>query len=312
MTTENFKTKLIVNPASANGSTRRLWDRLEQTIKNNFGEFETSFTEAPHHATELTREALREGFEMVVSVGGDGTLNEVVNGFFDSGSAVNPDAVFGVICRGTGCDFIKTVGIPKEIEDASRMLRGRSTRKCDVGYFTSRDKDGNEIERYFINIADFGIGGEAVDRVNKTTKAFGGFLSFLYGTLKTILAYKGKMVRVVIDDNYEIEKKINNVVVANGQYFGGGMQIAPRAEVDDGLFDILIVDDMTLVESLMNISRLYKGTHVDHPNVECLRGKTVTAESPDTVLIDVEGEDGGILPAKFEILPAAINLKVGG
>ncbi len=309
---QNFNTKLIVNPVSANGSTGRLWNELEHIIRREFGDFEFSFTNTSHHATELTREALRDGFEMVVTVGGDGTLNEVVNGFFDSGSPINPDAVLGVICRGTGSDFIKTIGIPKGIEAAARLLRGRSVKKCDVGRFTARDRNGKEIERYFINIADFGIGGEAVARVNSTTKAFGGFLSFLYGALKTIFLYKGKMVKLKIDDSYEVEKKINNVVVANGQYFGGGMRIAPEAEVDDGVFDIIIVDDLSIVESLINIARLYKGTHVNHPKVKCLRGKTVVAESPDTILIDVEGEDGGILPAKFDIMPGAIKVKIGG
>jgi YegS/Rv2252/BmrU family lipid kinase len=261
---------------------------------------------------ELTRVALREGFEMIVAVGGDGTLNEVVNGFFEAGSPVNPDAVLGTICRGTGSDFIKTLGISKNIEAAARQLRGRSVRQCDVGRFTSRDGNGDEIERYFINIADFGIGGEAVARVNNTTKAFGGFISFLYGTLKTLVFYKGKIVKLKIDDYYEAERKINNIVVANGRYFGGGMQIAPRAEVDDGLFDILVIDDMNLMESVLNISRLYKGAHIDHPKVEYFRGKRVVAESAEDVLIDVEGEDGGRLPATFDIIPGAIKVKVGG
>jgi diacylglycerol kinase (ATP) len=312
METENFRSKFIVNPASANKSTEKLWVQLEQVIRETMGEFDVSFTAASNHATELAREALLEGFEMIVAVGGDGTVNEVVNGFFDSGSPVNPKSVLGVISRGTGSDFIKTLDIPKEIEAASRILCGRSVRKCDVGHFTSADENGNEMERYFINIADFGIGGEAVERVNNTTKAFGGFVSFLYGTLNTLLTYKSKRVRVKVDDSYESEKPINNVVVANGQYFGGGMWIAPRAQVDDGLFDIIIIEDMSLLESLTNIPRLYKGTHLEHPKVECLRGKTVIAESSDTVLIDVEGEHGGRLPAKFDIMPSAINVKVGG
>ena len=311
MTAENYHTKLIVNPESANRSTGKLWEQLERVIKKNLGDLDNVFTTSSNHATELTRQALHDGYEMIVAVGGDGTVNEVVNGFFESGSSINPDAVFGVISRGTGSDFIKTLKIPKEIEHASRVLCGRNVRKCDVGHFTSKSLKGDQIERYFINIADFGIGGEAIVRVNNTTKAFGGFVSFFYGTIKTLLTYKGKMVKVKIDDHYEIEKPINNIVVANGQYFGGGMWIAPRAQVDDGLFDILIMDDRSVMESLLNIGKLYKGTHVDHPKVEYLQGKTVVAESPDTVLIDVEGEHGGILPAKFQMLPGAINVKVG-
>lgn len=312
MATENFRTKFIVNPASANGSTGRLWEKLAGVIERDLPEFEVAFTEAANHASELTREALRDGFEMVVSVGGDGTINEVVNGFFESGAAINPEAVLGVVSRGTGSDFIKTLGIPKEIERVSGVLRGRNVRKCDVGRFTCMGDDGGQIERYFINIADFGIGGETVERVNRTTKAFGGFISFLYGVLTTLFTYQSKFVKIKIDEQYECEKLINNVVIANGQFFGGGMWIAPRAKVDDGLFDILVIEHMSLFESLANIPDIYRGRHMDHPKVEWLRGAHVVADSPDRVLLDVEGEQIGRLPAKFDIIPAAMNVKIGG
>jgi len=308
----NFRSKFIVNPASANGSTERLWNRLEQVISKEMGRIDVCFTTASGQAGGLARKALEEGFEMVVAVGGDGTVNEVVNGFFDSGSPVNPDAVLGVISRGTGSDFIKTLGIPKKIEAAARTLCGRAVKKCDAGRVISTGPDGEQMERHFINIADFGVGGEAVERVNNTTKAFGGFVSFLYGTLATLVTYKGKRVRIKVDDDFETEKPINTVVIANGQYFGGGMWVAPNAKVDNGLFDVLILDDMSFLESLLNIPRLYKGTHVEHPKVKCLRGKTVVAESDEVVLIDVEGEHGGRLPARFEIIPNSINVKVGG
>lgn len=309
---DNFRAKFIVNPQSANGSTRRLWPQLEETIAKEFGSPDFCFTTAPNHATELTREALRGGYEMVVSVGGDGTVNEVVNGFFDSGSLINPDAVLGVISRGTGSDFIRTLGIPKPIEDACHTLRERSIKKCDIGHFTCSGHRGERVERYFINIADFGIGGETVERVNRTTKAFGGFVSFFYGAIATLLTFKSKRIKVKVDDFYEAEKLLNNVVVANGQYFGSKMWVAPRAKVDDGLFDVLIVEHMSRLESLSQIRTLYEGKHVDNPKVTYLNGKTVSAESPDIVLLDVDGEQIGRLPARFDIIPAAMNVKVGG
>ncbi len=312
MTSENFRTKFIVNPASANRSTGRLWKQLSKTLSGAISPIEASFTTAADHATELTRQALRDGYEMIVAVGGDGTINEVVNGFFEAGAPINSDAVIGVISRGTGSDFIKTLNIPKDIEGAARTLRGRSVKRCDTGRLTAVGRNGQPIVRYFINIADFGIGGETVERVNNTTKAFGGFASFLYGAIVTILTYRGKRVKVKVDDSYECEKVINNVVVANGQYFGGGMRIAPNAQVNDGLFDILVVEDTGVVESLKSIPKVYRGTHIDNPKIQYLRGKTVAAESPDTVLLDVEGEQVGRLPARFEILPGAINVKVGG
>jgi YegS/Rv2252/BmrU family lipid kinase len=312
MQSNTFRTKFIVNPASANGSTRRVWARIEAILRRDFAPPVVSFTDRSNHATELARKALKAGAEMVVAVGGDGTINEVVNGFFEAGALINPDAVLGVISRGTGSDFIKTLGIPKEIEAACQTLLGRTTRKCDAGRFTCLDRDGKDMERYFINIADFGIGGETVERVNRTTKAFGGFVSFLYGVLSTLVAYEGKRVKVRVDDVYATEKLVNNVVVANGQFFGGGMWIAPDARIDDGFFDILVVEHMSFLESLNSIPKLYKGTHIGNSKVEHLRGKTVIAESSEVVLLDVEGEQIGRLPARFEIIPASINVKVGG
>jgi YegS/Rv2252/BmrU family lipid kinase len=260
----------------------------------------------------LAREALHDGYEMIVAVGGDGTVNEVVNGFFEAGSPVNPDAVFGVVPVGTGCDFIKTMGIPKESATLSQRLCGKAARTCDVGHFTCADDKGGNIERYFINIADFGVGGEAVERVNKTTKAFGGFASFLYGAVSTLLTYKSKKVKIQVDESYSDEILINNVVIANGQYFGGGMWVAPNAVIDDGLFDVLIFKHMGRLESLSNIPKIYKGTHIHHPNVKYMRGKTVTADSSEVVLLDVEGEQIGRLPARFDIIPLAVKVKVGG
>lgn len=312
MQSENFHAKFIVNPVSANGSTGRIWDRLREILRNELSDVDFAFTAAADHATELARQALYNGYEMIVAVGGDGTVNEVVNGFFDAGAPINPDAVLGVLPRGTGCDFVKTLGIAKDASAASRTLRGHKVKRCDLGHFTCSDDRGNTIDRYFVNIADFGIGGETVRRVNRTTKAFGGFASFLYGAVGTLLTYRSKKVKVQIDESYVNELLINNIVVANGQYFGGGMWVAPNAKIDDGLFDILIVKHMSRLQSLSNIPKLYKGTHVHHPNVEYVRGKTIVAESSEVVLLDVEGEQIGRLPARFDIIPSSINVKVGG
>ncbi|RJP14515.1 MAG: diacylglycerol kinase family lipid kinase [Candidatus Abyssobacteria bacterium SURF_5] len=311
MRSDNFRTKFIINPYSANGSTREAWSRIQEILRRDLEKIDFSFTVAADHATTLSRQALHKGYEMIVAVGGDGTVNEVINGFFESGSLINPNAVLGMVPRGTGCDFVKTLGISRDTAAVSKILCGRTVKKCDVGHFTCSDGRGGNLERYFINIADFGIGGETVERVNRTTKVFGGFVSFLYGAVSTLLTYKSKRVKVQVDETFAEEMLINNVVIANGQYFGGGMWVAPKARVDDGLFDILIIKHTSRIQSLTSIPKLYKGTHVNHPSVTYMRGKTVTAESSDVVLLDVEGEQVGRLPARFDIVPAAINVKIG-
>jgi len=225
---DNFKTIFVVNPNSANGRTGKVWPQMKSLALTALGEFDQVMTEGQCHATELTREALKNGYEMVVSVGGDGTNNEVVNGFFDDGKAINPDAVFAVVCSGTGSDLIRTMGVPRDFEDSVPMLSGKDARLTDVGKMTLRGHDGADVVRHFINIASFGVGGEVDELVNKTSKALGGKASFLWASLRGSLAYKNKTVRITLDGGEAIERRIFNVAVANGQYFGAGMRTAPR------------------------------------------------------------------------------------
>jgi len=307
---ENFRTKFIVNPNSANGTTAKRWPQMQKTLKTLLGEFAFDFTTGPNTATFLTRQALKDGFEMVVGVGGDGTVNEIVNGFFENDTPINPDAVFGIIERGTGCDFIKATGIPKDETQAMELLKGKKTKRIDVGKFSFIDHRGKETSRYFANITSFGMGGEVDERVNRSTKILGGKLSFLRAVLATFLTYKNKKVRLKIDDFFDEERTIMNIAVANGQFFGGGMWVAPQAKLDDGLFDVIIIGDLGLKESLFNMGKIYKGKHLTHPKIEFYRGKKVIADSDETVLLDVDGEAPGRLPAKFQILPRILNVKI--
>ncbi len=306
----NFRTKVIVNPHSANRSTRRQWPGIAEEIRRNIGEFDWEFTPGPNTAPELTKRALKEGYEMIVGVGGDGTNNEIINGFFEAEQAINPEAVYGMICRGTGSDLIKTLGIPRDPGTAARLLAGRETRRIDLGRLSFRDHQGREARRYFINIASFGIGGEVDDRVNRTTKVFGGRLSFLYGSIRAYFSYKNKAVSIEIDGSSLGARKVFNVAVANGQYFGGGMRVAPRAQVDDGLFDLVIMGDLSFLESARMGRMIYKGNHIDLPRIESFRGKRLSATSEQRVLLDVDGEQPGMLPASLEIIPGAIRVKV--
>lgn len=308
--TSNYKTMVVVNPRSANGSTGKKWPAIEAEIRKHLDRVDCVFTSRPMEAVELTGRALKEGYEMVVGVGGDGTINEVVNGFFEDDRLINEGAVAGIISMGTGSDLIKTLGIPKEVGMAAARLAGRALRSIDVGKVDFMNNEGKEERRYFINIADVGVGGETVERVNSTTKAFGGLISFMWGAFISLLTYKNKKVRIRVDDHFDEELIINSINICNGRYYGGGMKIAPDAAPDDGLFDVIIMGDLTTFESLRNGLRIYKGTHINHPKVTCLRGRKVMLTSDEKVLMDMEGEQPGIIPATFEIIPGAIKFKV--
>lgn len=298
----------IVNPASANGKTGREWGKIESSLKQKLGDkLEINFTKRPEDATHLARQALELGAETIIAVGGDGTVNEVVNGFFVDDRPINPKAAFAIISRGTGKDLIKTLGISSQLDEAVETIAARSIRAIDLGKVSFVGFDGAPRQRYFVNVADLGFSGEVAERVNKSSKALGGFMTFLLGMVVTLVTYKNKKIQIKIDEQVAEELKINSVNITNGQWFGGGMWIAPEAQIDDGLFDIVVVEAMGPLGVLANTPKLYNGTIKDHPKVRYFKGKRIVVQTKERVLLDTDGEQPGLLPATFEILPRVLN-----
>ncbi len=306
----DFRAMLIVNPNSANGATKRNWREIEAAVRARLPVFDTRMTERPGDATTLARQAIHAGYEMIVSVGGDGTNNEIVNGFFENDRVINPEAVFATIPQGTGGDFRRTIGVPRDFREAAAFLPGRDAKRIDVGRMTLVKKNGEPAVRYFINIASFGVGGLIDDTVNRTTKALGGFASFLMGSVRAMAAYKNQRVRVRIDGRDLGERTIFSVAVANGRYFGGGMMGAPNAEIDDGLFDVLVMGDLGAYDRYVRLMSIYKGEHLKMAKIETMRAKCVEAEADEPVYHDVDGEGLGTLPSRYDIQPSAIRLKL--
>ncbi|MEM9490297.1 MAG: YegS/Rv2252/BmrU family lipid kinase, partial [Myxococcota bacterium] len=248
------RTVLVVNPQSQNGALGRRWPDVAQLLHRELGSFEEVRTGAPGDATRLAREALVAGAERVVAIGGDGTINEVANGFFDDGQPVAAEACLGILPFGTGGDFRKTLGIPNDLAGAARLLAAETTRTIDVGTLEYVDRYGQPAHRIFVNIASFGISG-LVDRlVNESSKRLGGTLSFLSGSLRASMRYTNQRVHITFDGEPDdsLDMTINMVAVANGRYFGGGMFIAPDAELDDGYFDVVALGDITMRDMVFN------------------------------------------------------------
>ena len=279
------------------------------------GPVDVVFTDGPMAAKHLTTRALKEGIEQIVAVGGDGTINEVVNGFFENGRAINPKAVLAVVASGTGGDFRKTLGLPDDIEEQIARIADSPIRAIDVGKLTFReDATGREGVRYFDNIASFGLSGATDRAVNQLTFArrFGGKFAFQWGAFKALLTYRNQPVRLRVDNCFDSVVNTATVAICNGQFFGGGMHVAPNAEPDDGLFDIVILRDVGRLELLCKLHRVYSGKHLDDKRVTILRGRKITATpAPGAreVLLDVDGEAPGRLPATFELIPRALLLR---
>jgi YegS/Rv2252/BmrU family lipid kinase len=302
------KIAFIVNPKAAMGAAGKQWPRIRALARRRLGAIGESITTGPGDARRITREALLVGAEGVVCVGGDGTLNEVVNGFMEEHGPVDPEARLGFIPIGTGCDFVKTVPIPKDVDRALDVICRWHARTIDLGRLQYLDHEGSPRIAYFHNVVSFGLGGEVVERVNRTTKAFGGFVSFIWATLVSVLLYNKKRIRLRIDEAFDAWVSTWNVAVANGQYHGGGMWVAPDAVIDDGLFQVTVIGDFSLPEVFQHLPKLYDGRLFELEKVLSLEGRRVEASSDQQVLLDVDGEQPGTLPVTIHMVPKALRL----
>lgn len=297
--------KVIINPAAGAYSTRRKWPRISQWLQKVGLLFDHVFTEGAGHAIELAGAAVSDGYRRIVAVGGDGTVNEVVNGVLATGST---EAAIGVISTGTGSDFIRSIGIPRDYNNACSCLTGQRRLQIDIGVVDYQSQ-GQTRRRFFVNAAGVGFDASVVAATERFPKYLGGTIPYLAGLLSCLFSYQNKPVKLYLDDEVEA-KRVLAVVVANGSYLGGGMYIAPLAKIDDGWLDVVTIDDIGKLELLKELPRVYKGTHLSHPKVSLSTAKRITIESPETVLVHADGELLGTCPASFWLIPVALNILV--
>ena len=300
-------TLFIVNPTSGGGKCGREWAAITGWLPSTGLSYDAVLTTGPLEATAIAERAVRESRPVIVAVGGDGTLNEVVNGFFHNGAPLPTTSRLGMLPLGTGGDFRRTLKIPLDPRAALQVLQTGIPRRLDAGCVSYQAPDGSTGVRHFINIADAGLGGEVVHRVNNGSKRLGP-MTFKVASLMALMAWKNKPINVVVD-GVAHDLKAQQVVIANCQYFGGGMRMAPTASPTDGVFDVILVGDAGKVETIRGIGTISRGAHLDehNPKLEHLYGKRIAVNSTERVRIDVDGEDPGFLPAFFEIQPGAIE-----
>ena len=301
------KTVFLVNPASANGSTRRRWPEIAHAAAAAGLQGETLFSERPGHVSDLTAQAAEEGAALVVVVGGDGTVNEAVNGLIRVDQAGRPE--LAVLPRGTGTDFARTFRIPTQAARAIEVARSGRTITIDAGRVTFTAWDGAEAEAWFANVASAGMSGAVAQRANSSSKALGGKASFLWATLAVFARWKNTTV-IAEADGERREGRMLDVIVANCQFLGGGMWMTPGADPSDGLFDVLLIGDITKRDLVTTLPKIYRGTHLPHPKAELLRARRVTVTAPVPLPVELDGEQPGTTPATFEVAPQAVRLRV--
>jgi YegS/Rv2252/BmrU family lipid kinase len=298
----------VVNPASGAGKAAREWAAMQAWLPSSGLPYDAALTTRPMEATDIAQRAVLQSRPLVVAVGGDGTLNEVVNGFFRNSAPIPTTSKLAFVPLGTGGDFRRTLRIPVDPRQAVDVLRSGMVRRLDAGCVTYATSDGATAVRHFINIADAGLGGEVVQRVGNGTKRFGS-MAYTIGGLGALLRYTNQPMTVDIDGIRHELPRAQQVVVANCQFFGGGMKMAPSASPTDGVFDVILVKDAGKIETMRGMNDIRSGRHLDqtNPKIELMYGKRISVTSPQQVRIDIDGEGVGFLPALFEIQPGAIE-----
>jgi YegS/Rv2252/BmrU family lipid kinase len=214
-----------------------------------------------------------------------------------------------VLARGTGQDFVRTYGIPTDVDGAVAVARDGATRTIDAGRVEYRSWDGSDATAYFANVASAGMSAAVAQRANSSSKALGGRISFFWALLAVFAGWKNTEVSVELDGESRRER-MHDVVVANGQYHGGAMWLAPDAQPDDGLFDVLLIGDVTKADFARTAPKIYRGTHLSHPKVDLVRSASVAVDAPVPLPIETDGEQIGTTPARFDVVPGALRVRV--
>lgn len=306
---------VVVNPQAGSGRTGRRWPDIAKRIAGQIGTFDHALTTGGGQASLLARQAIARGATLVIAVGGDGTINETVNGFTDAMGAVNATCAFAAISEGTGADFARNLAPEGYSSDTVTAIASGKRRRIDLGRVTYTDDARQRASRLFINIASMGLSG-AVDRqvnADRVTGFLPGKLVFYLATLRALMCHENQTVRLTIDDTEPLLVDLTMAAIANGQYFGGGMRVAPQARLDSGLFEIIVLSCGSRLSLIKDLSQVYRGAHMNHRMIIARKGRRIVAEvmAPGNgkVPLDIDGESPGYLKAEFDILPGALLLQ---
>jgi YegS/Rv2252/BmrU family lipid kinase len=297
---------VIANPQAGRGTIGAELPEVERVLKGGGLDYRIVRTTHPGHATQAARQALEAGERYLVAAGGDGTIHEVVNGMLADGRPVAADAVLGVLASGSGCDFVRSLGLPGDAVQGARHLAGDGVRRIDVGKVTCA-AGAARVVRYFPNIAEAGLGAAVVDRA-ATLPGFLGPAKYFCGFWLTLPGFRPGTVRVDADGE-AFQWRAYNVVVANCRFYGGGMQISPKSQLDDGALDVLVMVGPKS-DAFTTLPKVYRGTHLPHRNIVELRASRVRIETDPPFPVEADGEIVGTTPATFEVIPTPIQVKV--
>jgi diacylglycerol kinase (ATP) len=299
---------VIVNPRSGGGLNRRRWAGLVGPLTDGLGPFDVRFTEAKGDGRRIARVEAAAGRSLIVAMGGDGTISEVADGILNADSK----AELGIIPRGTGGDFRRTLDLDDDVARAARHVRDSRARSIDAGLVSFVADDGSRAQRHFVNVVSFGFSSDVARRANTSSKRLGGRAAFLSATLRSLVGYDNADILLSVDSQPEQRMQVLLAAVGNGRFFGGGMKICPDALLDDGALDLVTVGNLGRIAVMANLHRLYGGTHLTMKEVQGTRVRRMKVAPVDhaaKIPLEIDGETPGHLPASFELLPCALKIR---
>jgi len=308
MSTE--RVHVILNPTAGGGRANKLWPLLESGIAERFGHNYSSYvTRRPGDATVSVRRAIAAGATLVIAVGGDGTIQETVNGFFRNRGLLNPSCELGIVNCGTGSGLAQSLGLPPSPEQQLDQISNRGSCAIDLGRVVLCSKDGRRVERVFASECQVGIGGAVVADVSSVHKRFGGKIAFGSVAIKKLFFLKAQPMTVRFGNNGKKTRRLLGLAVGNGACTAGGMKLTPEAQLNDGLFDVLLMHDMSIPTRLWNFPKIYLGKHIHTPHVSIFRSGKIAIESESPLPVAADGELLGVTPCEIELLPAVLKVR---
>ncbi len=324
-----MKSAVIVNPYSGGGRTAAMWRGVRNEVRSRLGSLEEFVTKGPMDATRFAKQIAHSDYELLIVAGGDGTINEAVNGLYDLNAEgnsgghtvvqavhggfpkpINLELKFGILSAGRGCDFIKSVAVPEDARKAIDLFIEPKVQKIDIGLCLFKDEFGRDKQRFFVNIACAGVAGKVAKQVSHTPRFLPPSLAYFSAVVTNFVTYRPQRLRVLLDNKEFFEGLAMNVFVANGGYSGAGMCWAPNAQVDDGFFDVILAEPSPKLMTLLQQHKIYDGSFLEIPGVHHKLAKKVVIETQEDVLLEIDGEQPGLAPALYTILPKSLNLVV--
>ncbi len=306
------KTVIILNPAAAGGRAAQHFKRIKDKIDFLFPNVPISISERPGHVRDLARQFAHDGIEQIIGAGGDGTFNQIVNGIFENGIALNPDLVLGTLPIGSGSDFIRSLGISTSLGDALSILQRGKIALIDVGRVSLQAYDGSAKDHLFLNILSCGLSADIALRVNQSSAWGGPFFRYLRNSIAGIVTFQSHTNHLHYNGNgTQYKGPFTLLAVANGRFFGGGMFVAPQAQIDDGKFQIVLIKDMPKLTLLARFPSIYKGEHLNLAETLTCQNEQIEASASQRVNVETDGESIGVLPMRVQCLKKVLKVIVG-